>query len=440
MPVVPFLYGLIFRLFGEVRLYIQIFTTLLFSGAVVLTYAIGKKLWDENTGLAAGMLLLGIPYLYSQVPLMLVDVPSMFLLTLTIFVFMKAIESGGMMVPVSGVLIFLTFFAKYSTWLMLSVLAVISLVYACAPSGNSDGDAPAKRKSGEMRRLFFLRGMLAGIFSVLLIGILFFWKREVFTGQMALLLDYQGPGLRRWGESFVSTFFFQVHPLVTLAALFSGYRALRKRDLGYFISVCLLIFVVFLQIRRIRYIVMGFPMLSLAASYGLQQIQKRDVVKFLAAGAAISSFIVAVAVYLPFLDRISMVNLSHAAALLDKVEGNSVDVVTLTPPHPVANIAASVPILDLFTGKQISYSYDRIIPADAEDIVTSPLRFTWEYRNPPYYAGALRKPSALAVIAGEENPAIPPEIAAKIKKFKRAKSFNASTGVFSYKTFMTVYY
>jgi 4-amino-4-deoxy-L-arabinose transferase-like glycosyltransferase len=77
LPVVPFFYGLVFKVFGESRLYIQIFTSLLFSLSAVLTSQVGKKLWDEDTGFYAGLLLLGIPYLYS-VPLMLVDVPSMF--------------------------------------------------------------------------------------------------------------------------------------------------------------------------------------------------------------------------------------------------------------------------------------------------------------------------------------------------------------------------
>ena len=61
-----FLYGLIFKLFGESRIYIQAFTTLLFSSTVVLTYNIGKTLWDETVGFYGGLLLLGIPYLFSQ--------------------------------------------------------------------------------------------------------------------------------------------------------------------------------------------------------------------------------------------------------------------------------------------------------------------------------------------------------------------------------------
>ena len=59
MPLIPFIYGLIFKFLGEVRAYIQAFTTLLFASTVVLTYFIGKILWDEETGFNAGLLLMG---------------------------------------------------------------------------------------------------------------------------------------------------------------------------------------------------------------------------------------------------------------------------------------------------------------------------------------------------------------------------------------------
>jgi hypothetical protein len=130
LPLVPFIYGLIFKFFGEDRLYIQIFTTLLFSLTVVLTYMIGKTLWDKQTGFVGGLLLLGIPYLYSQVPLMLVDIPTMFFLTLSIFTIIKTLKQGGVgFITISSIALLLTFFSKYSTWLWLTVLFIIFMVF-----------------------------------------------------------------------------------------------------------------------------------------------------------------------------------------------------------------------------------------------------------------------------------------------------------------------
>ena len=48
LPLIPLLYGLIFSLLGEERIFIQIFTTLLFSGTVVLTYLIGRGIERER--------------------------------------------------------------------------------------------------------------------------------------------------------------------------------------------------------------------------------------------------------------------------------------------------------------------------------------------------------------------------------------------------------
>ena len=110
MPLLPFLYGLIFRFFGEVRAYIQIFITFLFAMTVVLTYLIGKDLWDEEIGFSAGLLLLGMPYLLTQVPLMLIDVPAMFFLTLSVFTYIRALKHGGMWLCFSSVAVFLAFF------------------------------------------------------------------------------------------------------------------------------------------------------------------------------------------------------------------------------------------------------------------------------------------------------------------------------------------
>jgi len=105
------------------------FTTFLFSMTAIFTYLIGKMLWDSDTGFYGGILLLAVPFLFTQVPLMLVDVPTMFFLTFTIFAFIMALNRGGIWIFISSFAIFLAVFSKYSTWLMLSVLVVVFLVY-----------------------------------------------------------------------------------------------------------------------------------------------------------------------------------------------------------------------------------------------------------------------------------------------------------------------
>lgn len=426
MPVIPFLYGLIFRCIGESRIYIQILTTLFFSSTVVLTFMIGKRLWNEEVGLMGGLLLLAIPYLLTQVPLMLVDVPCMFLLTLLIFAFIRTLSAGGAgMIALSSVAVFLALFSKYSIGLMLSVIGVIFAVYL---------------KKAPM--VTFRRGMAVVTGAFLLIGAAYFLKADVISEQIRLLLSYQRPGLNRWGESFLSTFLFQVHPFVTAAALYSVYAALRKRDLRYVIICWAMFLIVLFQIRRIRYIVPAFPMLALMASYGIQEIKDRELKRFVVLSAVISSLIVAVFAYLPFLRGMSDGNLKQAGEFLDSLHGEVVEVFTLSQSEPVMNPAVSVPILDLFTQKRILYHGEVLVHPTQEEIEKSPLRFTWEYKTPKYYTGHADSPKEripIILITNQRDELLSVPVVERIKGYRATKLFHTDEGIFLHKTFVTVY-
>jgi hypothetical protein len=429
MPAVPFLYGLIFKMLGEKRIFIEAFTTFLFSITVLLTYLIGKKLWDAHTGFFAGILLLGIPYLFSQVSLMLVDVPFMCFLLFSIFTFILALEEGGAMIPVSSAAIFLTFFTKYSAWLVLSVLPVITIIFA------------AQRRKPNARRYLY-RSSFTFVLTALLIGAVMVCKWDVIAEQVRFLIAYQKPGLKRWGESFVSTFFFQVHPFITAAAVYSVYAAFKKKDLKYVIIIWLPLLAVVLQVRRIRYIFIVFPLLCLMASYGIMRVRELEKIKFVSFAIAIFSIIIAVFAYLPFLQKISLVNLKDGGAFLNTLKGEDVEVVTLPSGTPVANLAVSVPILDLYTEKRIRYDYRASPYADRDEILISPLRFTWEFRNPEYYQfGPAKSRSApVVVISNEPGDILPPNIKQKISGFDKMKTFRTSENIFNFQTLLTIYY
>jgi len=426
LPLIPFLYGLIFRFLGESRTYIQIFTTALFSLTVSITYLIGKTLWNKDVGFFAGALLLGIPYLFTQVPIMLVDVPTMFFFTLSIFAFIKALEDGGVrMITLSSITLFFVFFSKYSSWLMLSVFAVIFAVYL----------------KKESRRVFY-RGSVIIIISGFLIGAMILSMYEVITEQILLLLNYQRPGLSRWGESFASTFFFQIHPFITAAALYSVYVAFKKKDLKYAIISWLLLLVVLMQIKRIRYIVFVFPMLALMASYGLQAVKSRELKKFIVSCIVISSLVVVFYGYLPFVQRISTVNLKNAGEFIDSIDAEIVEVFTLPQIYSIINPAVSVPILDLFTKKRVIYHYEGAPFPSREQIDKSSLRFTWEYKNPKYYNPKKRTSkgnTAVAIISSDINQILPKHIEQKIEGYNLSEVFKTSEKLFRYRTLVEVY-
>ena len=432
MPVVPFFYGLIFRFFGESRIYIQIFSTLLFSLSTVLTYGIGKKLWDADTGFYAGLLLLGIPYLFSQIPLMLVDVPVMFFLLLAIFSFIHAIEKGkAIRIFSSSFAITLAFYSKYSMGMMLSVLIVLALTYHTA--------LPKIRTSVYLTRVF-------GIFlaTAFLTGMVFVYKYDCMSEQIRLLVSYQKPGLQKWGESFISTFFFQIHPLLTLFAAFSSYAAWRKKDIRYFAILWLVALVIFLQIRRIRYIIMVFPMLTLMASYGLQRIREKTNIRFISLSVVAFSIAVGVSAYLPFLQGYSASNLQNAGKYLDALKVTGAEVFTVTSKSSVANPAVLVAILDLYTKAQLRYNYDEKTAYPAEKTATSPLRFSWEYKNPQYYRvtekTAAGGSSAVVIISDGIAEELRGELKQKVSGLGKKVSFDITDNIYEFQPVVAVYY
>jgi hypothetical protein len=424
LPLVPLLYGLVFALFGESRIYIQAFTTLLFAASVVLTYRIGRTLWDGEVGFLAGALLLGIPYLLTQVPSVLVDVPAMFFLTLALFAVVHAFRQPGTgSIAAASLAVFLALFSKYSTWLMLSVLPVIGLVH---------------RRGGAKRAL--CTGSAIALLSGSLVAAVMLASHRAYSDQIALLLTYQVPGLRRWGESFLSTFLFQVHPFLTVAALLSVWVAFRRRDPSYAIVVWPVMLLLALRVQRIRYWVPAFPMMALMGAYGLQAVGRREIRNFIAASAVASSLVVALHGYLPFLEGSSAVNLMRAGEYLDSIEEERVEVFTLSGRDSEVNPAVSVPILDLFTSKELTYAYGGNSLPSRADVEKSPLRFTWEYRNPGYYAaGGAEGDAALVVISDHAGQPLPEPVEDRLKGHRRVRVFAADEGVFRHRTVVEVY-
>ena len=426
LPLVPFLYGLIFRAAGEERFYIQAFTTLLFSGTVVLTYRIGKELWDSTLGFYGAALLLAMPFLLTQVPLMLVDVPAMFCVTLAVFAAIKAFRLGGAgWIATAAATLTLALLSKYSAWLMLTVLIPVFLVYARV--------APAAGR----RRASMIAGLAAALFGLLLLA-----KSDVIIEQIRLLWDYQRPGLGRWHESFVSIFLFQIHPFITAAAAYSLYAAIRRRDLKYAIIVWMLALAALGQIGRIRYLLVLFPMLALMAAYGLREIRNSEARAFAAWCAVTSSLVVALFAYLPFLHTASAANLQQAGAYLDGMDAERIEVIALEQARAGIHPAVSVPLLDLFTRKPLVYRPDLAPLSPPAGVATSPLRFTWEYALPRYYLAATAIPeprTAVAVILGEPSQLLPQRAAQRLAQHCLSSEFRASEGVFGYQTIIRIY-
>lgn len=416
LPAVPFAYGVAFRYLGESRAVIQGITTLLFSLAVVSTYRIGRTLMNAETGLLAGLLLLGFPYLLTQAPLMLVDVPTMALITLSLDAFLCAALLGGPLRALLAVaLIVLTVFAKFSAWMMLPALPLAAFVIA------RRGDRAATRRS------LIVLGTAAAVAGTLLVA-----QHQVIAAQLDLLREYQLPGLGRWRESALSTFFFQIHPFVTLLAAYGVIAAVRKKEIAFLVPACFALFVLLFRVERIRYMLPLFPLLALMAAHGLQALSgDARVRRFTALSVVGASLALVLFAYLPFLNNSTMANLRDAGSYLDSLPGEAVEVRVLPQHNSIGNTEAAVPLLDLFTAKRIVYRQERQPSPSPGKILTSSLRFTWELKRPGWYAGQADDDGLPLVVISSGNDQFPPKAA--------GKRFASDTGTFRYRTVLTVH-
>ncbi len=427
LPFIPMLYGLVFKVVGENRIGIQILNSLFFSGSVMLTYRLGEVLWNEELGRYGGFLLLGIPYIYTQVPLMLIDVPTMFFLLLAIFSFTCYLLEGGLMRFVAtSLVIFFAIFAKYSVWVFLSVFGVIFLVIL-----------------SKVRYRVVIRTSLVLGAVLLLAGLTYLFFREVMTAQIELLVSYQKPGLKRWGESFISTFFFQINPLLTATALLSAGAAFIRRDAKYLIISFLVVLFLLLQVNRSRYAIPVFPMLALMSSYGIMQLRNQETRRLLVACIVFTSFFISLGSYLPFLGRMSANNPQQAGKYLDEQNISAAGVVVFPQQEHVLNPLISVPLLDIYTASElVLLKNEEKGILDRQKVMTSPLRFTWEYPIPAYYTPGedVLPTDGLVIIANSLDQTLPQPVSILAQKFKEKKIFSSSTGKFIYKTIVTVYH
>jgi hypothetical protein len=249
--------------------------------------------------------------------------------------------------------------------------------------------------------------------------------------------------LKRWGESFVSTFLFQTHPFLTLTALLSVIAAAIKRDMKYLIISFLVILLVLMQIKRSRYAIPVFPMLALMSSYGIMQLQFPKIRKLIAACIVFTSFLFSLGGYLPFLNRMSAKNLQNAGKYLDDQKIASAWIVPLPKKEQILNSDISIPLLDIYsTADLLRLPNQEVETVDQQKIATSSLRFTWEYPLPSYYLlkDGEPQPQGLVIVTSEENQAMPLTVKIFARKFKHKKIFNSSTGWFTHTTIVTVYH
>ncbi len=420
LPLTSLLHGLMFSLVGEERLAAQLLGAGLYAGTVVLTYRLGRELWNEPLGYVAALMLLAMPYLLTQVPLLLADVPAMFFLTLAMFSAMRALERGGAWVPLAAAAVTLALFAKYTNWLLLT--AVLPLAYG-------------SRRHGAL--ILLRRTGAIALGAGLVLGLFLLAKQDVIAEQWRLLHEHRAAGIVRWREDFLTTFLFHIHPFVAAAAVVSLYVAARRRDGRYVAIAWMWPLLLVLDVARIRYLVPAFPMLALMAAYGLQPVTDPFIRRYIATCAVLGALGVALLGYLPFLNRMSAVNLQAAGAWLDRLGANTVELHAMSP-YSAVHPAIAAPLLDLHTRARVVYRGEHPVPT--EEALRAPLRFTWAYgAGHPYGAGAGAPPDIVVVVRGPGDRPLPPALARRLYGWRAVARFATTDTVFAYQTIVELY-
>ncbi len=105
------------------------------------------------------------------------------------------------------------------------------------------------------------------------------------------------------------------------------------------------------------------------------------------------------------------------------------------------NPAIAVPLLDLSTSRPLAYAYAPPPPEALAAVATSPLRFTWEWVNPPWSAPGGRGDgvTAVAVVTDDLETPLPPDVARRLSGLRLVRTFAADEGVFAYRTLVRIY-
>jgi len=375
-PSIPFFYGIIFRYFGEYREYIQIFNTILFSLTAVLTYKISKTLWNREIGLYSGFLLMSFPFLLSQIPLTLVDIPQMFLTTSTIFIIIKIFDNKYFVIPAS-ILLFFTIYTKLTS--ILVILPIFSILIINNKSIIND----------------WYRWGCTIFFSGILVMSFLFWKIDIFINQILLMTNrsFTVP------ESQL-VYFFQIGAIVILFALFSLIIAYNRKDRNYLILILWVIIpFLILSNTRIRYMVPVFPGIAIMASISLNAISAKSVKKFLIISLILTSIIFSIITYIPYEENFSDRNVKDAAEFTNELENPDVQLFLDFSENQIYNPEPFVSLFDFYSNKRIIYSNSNKYYA-SEDYLNS---WTSKYTLPPFYYDDVLQNKPIIVIISDKK-------------------------------------
>jgi len=317
-PSPSFIYGILFKFFGENRNVIQAFNTLLFGFGTIATFLLGKRLWNEHVGLYGSLFLMSLPHLIVQVPLMLVDSFSMCTLTIAMLGFLLAIKEFR----VHWILMFLIFsIITLSSKLTIPVIFAFAIIAA--------GLLYASRKK-EYIHVILLFGLIAAV----LIPI-FLFKYELLLIQLNRVINFSPLMGTTWPSPvYPISMFYQLTLPIVIMFLLSPLLALKRRDKRFIILLAWIIPIILISGgTRLRFLIPIYPAIALAAGYTIYELIRDIRLRRYLVGCIMLSSLTIGFSYIPFMQSYADRNLMDAAAYVEEKGFEEIGIVTYYHPE-----------------------------------------------------------------------------------------------------------
>jgi hypothetical protein len=283
---------------------------------------------------------------------MLVDIFTIFFITLSVLLFIMAIKPSSsqhlIWIIFASLSIVLAFLSKETSALVfIGIFPTLALIFSYSKTG--------------FDKTVFLRGISTILLSILFGLPFFILKHEVLINQFMRPFSRRVLGLAPHLSPYAVypvSLLYQVGFVVILLAIFSFFVFVYKRNWVYVSLLAWTIIPFFVLLNtRIRYLMIIYPAIALMASVSLDKINSREIRRYFLASIIICSTVVSLFAYLPYLQNYSDRNLVDAAEYTNRVYPNTnIAVFTIydDSQHP-GREKTLAPIFDYYSQNQIQW-------------------------------------------------------------------------------------
>ena len=274
-PLVLMLFGVTMRFFGEEMVVPRLVSLAFGLGSILVTYRLGKELYDSEIGLLASIFFVSSPYFFRLSAAVSNDIQVTFFFVSTLLVTFRLKQTPTFKLAVlGGALLGAGILTKYTMILIYPLLGYLFVVY---------------RSNTKFRTQVLVLAAVSGVISASWIA--FAHHIGMFAVQWDIMANFAGSYSKTtWAKLLLLEVLFTRFPsalgVYTLPALFLGgiglFRRIKdpaNRFVLVWIATIMLVFS--LTVPDSRYCMLAFPALAMTMAHGLKTVPQVKVVLLL---------------------------------------------------------------------------------------------------------------------------------------------------------------